>query len=189
MKQTILILMLLALVAACTPQPEEALPTLMPTPQSLSPATATPALDQPTAAPTNPPAERATLPPTWTSSPEPTITPIPPTQTPIPLFTALPTLVACGPFDVDREQSAATFTAGTPVQVYWLAVDGASRYRISVLNGFNEEIFFDYAIEPTYTFKPDQFEAGQRYAWRVYPEDSLLRQMCLAVTGDMSPAQ
>lgn len=187
MKKLFSILMSLLLVAACTPQPEEALPTLMPTGQSIVPATATVDSAAPTNAPTNPPAERATLPPTWTSSPEPTITLVPPTETPVPLFTAIPTLVACGPFDVDREKSAATFVVGTPAQVFWTAVQGASRYRIGVLNGFNEEIFFDYAIEPTYTFKPDQFEEGQRYAWRVYPEDSLLRQMCLAVTGDMSP--
>ncbi len=187
MKRIFSLLMLVALVAACTPQPEETLPTLMPTAQSVAPASAMPAEAVPTLAPTSPPSERPTLPPTWTSSPEPTATIIPPTETPVPVFTALPTLVACGPFDVDREQSAAAFVVGTPAQVFWTAVQGATRYRISVLNAFNEEIFFDYALEPTYTFSPDQFETGQRYAWRVYPEDSLLRQMCLAVTGDMSP--
>lgn len=188
MKKLFSLLVLLALVAACTPQPEEVLPTLMPTGQPIVPAASnTPAEDVPTAAPTNPPSERATLPPTWTSSPEPTATFVPPTETPVPLFTAIPTLVACGSFDVDRNQSAATFVVGTPTQVFWTAVQGASRYRISVINATNEEIFFDYAIDATYTFKPDQFATGERYAWRVYPEDSLLRQMCLAVTGDMSP--
>jgi len=186
MKRILFIGILGLLMAGCGPQAPEVLPTLMATPQPASPATATLV---PAVTPTQEvESVRATLPPTWTPSPVPTDTFIPPTQTPIPQVTALPTLVACGPFDVDRNKSAATFTVGQPTQVYWVPVQGAVRYRISVLDGTNQEIFVDYAVDPTYTFEATLFEAGKLYAWKVYPEDSLSRQMCLAVTGDMSPA-
>ncbi|MBA3873619.1 MAG: hypothetical protein H0X30_31185 [Anaerolineae bacterium] len=184
MKRIIAIGLFGLLMVGCTPKATEALPTLIPTPQPVSPATETPV---PTVAPTEDLSSRATLPPSWTPSEAPTDIPIPATETPLPQITAIPTLVACGPFDVDRTKSAATFTVGQPAQVYWTPVQGAVRYRIGVLNAFNQEIFMDYAVDATYTFKPDLFEAGTRYAWRVYPEDSLGRQMCLAVTGDMSP--
>ncbi len=185
MNRIFVVLIIVVAIAGCTPQPaDDALPTLIPTPQAVAPATETPVATVP---PTDAPSSRPTLPPTWTPSLEPTATPTVITNTPAPLNTAIPTLAACGTFDVDRDRSAATFTVGTPTQVFWSAVSGAARYRISVIDGFNQEIFFDYSIEPSYTFKPDQFEAGDRYAWKVLPEDSLLRQMCLAVTGDMSP--
>ena len=184
MKRMIAIVIFGLTIAGCGPQAAEVLPTLMPTPQPPSPATDTPV---PAVVPTQAQSERPTLPPSWTPSVVPTDTLILPTQTPIPAFTALPTLVACGPFDVDRNKSAATFTVGNPAQVFWVPVQGAVRYRIGVLDAFNQEIFMDYAVDPTYTFKPDLFEAGKRYAWKVYPEDSLGRQMCFAVTGDMSP--
>jgi hypothetical protein len=185
MKRMIAIVILGLTITGCGSQTPEALPTLIPTPQPASPATDTPV---PAVVPTEAPSDRATLPPTWTPSVVPTDTVVPPTETPLPQATALPTLVACGPFDVDRNKSAATFTVGQPAQVYWTPVQGSVRYRLGVLDAFNQEIFMDYAVDPTYTFKPDLFEAGKRYAWKVYPEDSLGRQMCLAVTGDMSPA-
>lgn len=181
MRKLLVCWVVLAGLAACTPQNNDILPTLIPTIQPVV------TQEQATPPPTNTLSARPTLPPTWTPSVVPTETALGPTETPVPVFTAIPTLVACAPFDVDREKSASTFIVGTPTQVFWTPVQGASRYRISIINGFNQEVFFDYAIDATYTFKADQFEAGQRYAWRVYPEDSLLRQMCLAVTGDMSP--
>ncbi len=184
MKRIVAIAILGLTIAGCGPQTAEVLPTLIPTPRPALSATETPI---PSVEPTQVQSERPTLPPTWTPSVVPTNTFIPPTETPIPVFTALPTLVACGPFDVDRDKSAATFKVGQPAQVYWTPVHGAVRYRIGVLDGTNQEIFMDYAVDPTYTFNPDLFEAGKRYAWKVYPEDSLSRQMCLAVTGDMSP--
>ena len=174
------------LMAGCGPQATEVLPTLIPTPQPPVAATDTPI---PAVVPTQTVdnGTRPTLPPSWTPSEVPTDTVIPPTETPIPQATAFPTLVACGPFDIDRNKSAATFKVGQPVEVYWVPVQGAVRYRIGVLDGTNQEIFMDYAVNPTYTFKPDLFEKGKHYAYKVYPEDSLGRQMCFAVTGDMSP--
>jgi hypothetical protein len=173
----------LALVGCGSQQPTEALPTLIPTPQPAAAATNTPVA---TVAPTEVPVDRATLPPTWTPSIEPTDTTVPATNTSVPLSTPIPTLVACGPFDVDRDKSASTFTVGTPTQVFWTPVQGAVRYRIGVIGDFNQEIFFDYAVDANYTFKPDLFEAGKQYLWKVYPEDSLARQMCLAVAGDLT---
>ena len=184
MKRIIGVVLLIVMMVSCSPRPAEVIPTLIP---SLQPAVAATNTSEPTAAVTQIQNERPTLPPTWTPSPEPTETSIPPTQTPLPEVTAIPTLVACGPFDVDREKSASTFKAGQPTQVFWVPVKGAVRYRIGVLDGTNQEIFMDYAVDATYTFKSDLFEKGKLYAWKVYPEDSLGRQMCLAVTGDMSP--
>jgi hypothetical protein len=185
MKWFIAIVLVALLMAGCGPQATEVLPTLMPTPQPAPSTTDTPV---PAVTPTQEvDAGRPTLPPSWTPSDVPTNTVIPPTDTPIPQVTALPTLVACGPFDIDRSKSAATFKVGQPVQVYWVPVQGAVRYRIGVLDGTNQEIFMDYTVDPTYTFKPDLFEANKHYAYKVSPEDSLGRQMCFAVTGEMSP--
>ncbi len=184
MKRIIGIVIIVLVVSGCgSQQPTEVLPTLMATPQPAAAATETPI---PTVAPTQAPVERATLPPTWTPSVVPTDTVIPSTNTPVPLSTPIPTLVACGPFDVDRDKSASTFTVGTPTQVFWTPVQGAVRYRIGVIGDFNQEIFFDYAVDANYTFKPDLFEAGKQYLWKVYPEDSLARQMCFAVAGDLT---
>jgi hypothetical protein len=185
MKRIIAIVILGLVVTGCGSQTPEALPTLIPTQTPLPAATNT---TVPAVTPTDDLSDRPTLPPTWTPFVEPTDTIAPPTETPLPESTAIPTLVACGPFDVDRNKSAATFTVGQPTQVYWVPVQGAARYRISVLDAFNQEIFSDFAIDPTYTFKPDQFEAGKHYAWKLYPIDTLGRQMCFAVTGDMQSA-
>ncbi len=169
-------------IVGCTPT-AEVLPTLIPSPQPAASATST---SIPTTAPTEIPVERPTLPPTWTPVLEASATPVPPTNTPIPAYTAIPTLVACATFDIDREKSAATFTAGQPAQVYWTPVQGAARYRIRVIDGFNNELFADYSVDPTYIFRPGSLEAGKRYAWKVYPEDSLSRQMCVALTEELA---
>ncbi|MBI1280055.1 MAG: hypothetical protein GC179_18145 [Anaerolineaceae bacterium] len=185
MKRIIGLLLFMLAASGCgSQQPTEVLPTLMPTPQPAAAATETPVST--VAPPTQVPVDRPTLPPTWTPSVEPTNTLIPPTNTPLPLATPIPTLVACGPFDVDRDKSASTFTVGTPTQVFWTPIQGAVRYRIFVIGDFNQEIFSDYAVDASYTFKPDAFEAGKQYLWKVYPEDSLARQMCFAVSGDLS---
>ncbi len=186
MKRILGIAIFVFAVAGCGPQATEVLPTLIATPQPAAAATETPKTPIPTVAPTQVPVDRATLPPTWTPSVEPTDTVIPPTNTSVPLSTPIPTLVACGPFDVDRDKSASTFKVGTPTQVFWTPVQGAVRYRIGVIGDFNQEIFMDYAVDANYTFKPDLFEAGKQYLWKVYPEDSLARQMCFAVAGDLT---
>jgi hypothetical protein len=100
---------------------------------------------------------------------------------------AKPTLAVCGGFAADRERSAAAFTPGNPVQVYWTPVDTAARYRISLINDSGDELFMDYSLEATYTFRGDLFEKDKRYAWSVYPEDSLNQQMCFERGAEILP--
>lgn len=180
----VVMLISIAFIAGCTGQPTEVLPTLAATPLAVQEATA---ITVSTAAPTPTPLQRATLPPTWTSSPEPSQTPIPPTNTPIPTVKPVSTLVVCATFVVDRERSPGTFVVGQPLQVYWSTVEGASRYRIVILDEFGTEIFAGYAVDATFTFAADQFEAGKRYIWTVYPEDALRQQMCIGISGELSP--
>lgn len=172
------------LLASCGGQPSETLPTLAATPVTVQEATAT---TIPTEAATQQPAQRATLPPTWTPSAVPSQTSLRPTNTAIPTSAPIVTLEACATFTIDRDRSPGTFVVGQPVQVYWSSVQGASRYRIVIQDEFETEIFAGYAVDATYTFEPDQFEAGKRYIWQVYPEDVLRQQMCIAITGELWP--
>lgn len=181
---TVLILIGAVLLTGCGGQPAETLPTLAATPSTLQEVTATTVS---ITAPTPTQLQRATLPPTWTSSPEPTETFIPQTNTAIPTSKPIATLEVCATFVVDRERSPGTFLVGQPLQVYWSNVQGASRYRIVILDEFGTEIFAGYAVEATYTFAADQFEAGKRYIWTVYPEDVLRQQMCIGISGELSP--
>jgi hypothetical protein len=170
------------LVVGCSQNNNQALPTVMPTAASGDAATATaPA----TSAPTQVPLDRPTLPPTWTVSPVPTQAPTATIDAAAQADLVKPTLVVCGVFGVDRERSASTFTVGSPVVVFWTAVDTAARYRIGLFNENGEEIFMDYTREPTYTFRTDLFEKGKRYSWSVYPEDAINQQMCFERGGDI----
>lgn len=168
----------------CGASPTEVLPTLASTAQPAVEASAT---TLPTNAPTPTELQRATLPPTWTPSPVPTETSIPPTNTTVPTLKPVSTLVGCATFVVDRERSPGTFVVGQPLQVYWSLVEGASRYRIVILDELGAEIFAAYSVEPTFIFEPDQFEPGKRYIWTVYPEDGLRQQMCIGISGELSP--
>ncbi len=179
--------MVLALMLANCAQPQQALPTLMPSATPVLTATPAPVQTQP---PTPVPLSRPTLPPTWTPSPEPTLeqanaqplmtsTPEPVVnQPPVAPVTALPTLEVCGVFTVDRERSAVLFPLGSAPQVFWRAVTGASRYRIRLIDANGTELFVDYTVEPNYTFRADLFQKDTRYGWTVYPEDQLNQQMC-----------
>jgi hypothetical protein len=184
MRNFFFLLLMGLLVASCGGQSNEVLPTLAVTPVTIQEVTATTA---PTEAATQPPAQRATLPPTWTPSPAPSQTSVPPTNTAIPTSAPIATLAACATFTIDRDRSPGTFVVGQPVQVYWLPVQEASRYRIVIQDEFETEIFAGYAVDATYTFEPDQFEAGKRYIWQVYPEDVLRQQMCIAISGELWP--
>lgn len=185
MKYAPLLIAIVFTLVGCS-QAEDALPTLMPTALPPTEVTSTEAAPEIVATPI--PIERPTLPPTWTPSPVPTETPIPPTPTTPLVLTPVPTLIACGTFDIDRENSASTITIGQPVQVFWTPVDGAMRYRIFLLDERGFEVHVDYSVDPTFTFTPDLFRAGRRYAWEVYPEDNLARQMCIQIAGELAPA-
>lgn len=189
MKKHFSALVFLVILAGCGQAADQALPTLIPTPLPAV-ASETPIPVEPSATPV--PASRPTLPPTWTPAVqgadpaagqgEPTaITGDAGVQPPAPQ--GLPTLVVCGGFAVDRDRTVTTFDSDTPPQVFWTVVPTAARYRIALLNDKGEEIFADYAVENTYTFRADLFERNKRYAWEVYPEDALNQQMCIIKVG------
>ncbi|MEO8608983.1 MAG: hypothetical protein ABI690_13930 [Chloroflexota bacterium] len=174
----------LVLLAACGQPSNQALPTVMPTDANVAPATAT----QPaTAASTEPPLVRSTLPPTWTVSPVPTDVPTATIDAAAQAQLVKPTLAVCGGFAADREHSMNTFTAGSPVQVFWTAVDTAARYRIALHDDNGTELFVDYALEPNYTFSADLFQRGKRYSWSVWPEDANNQQMCFDRGDEILP--
>lgn len=180
MKKWFMVLFLLVLATGCDQQSQQTLPTIAPSFTPL-PATEVQLTAEATVAPTEP-AERPTLPAAWTSSPVPSPTPVTPTAT-VPGQQLLPTLVVCGNFKVDPTQNSTTFALGTAPQVYWTAVPTAGRYRIGLIDDKGDEIFMDYTLDNTYVFRADLFEKGKRYAWEVYPEDSLNQQMCLIKVG------
>lgn len=181
-------LVFLVILAGCGQPADQALPTLISTPLPVV-ASETPIPVEPSATPV--PASRPTLPPTWTPSVqggEPTAvqgesSTIGNTDAQPPAPQGLPTLVVCGGFAVDRDRTVTTFDSDTPPQVFWTIVPTAARYRIALLNDKGEEIFADYAVENTYTFRADLFERNKRYAWEVYPEDALNQQMCIIKVG------
>jgi hypothetical protein len=182
------------LLASCTGNPTaEVLPTLIPTPGAATPPSQTPVPEQPTVPPTAEPLTRPTLPPTWTpdsvqlaASGVPTVTPEV-SATPIIVATVMPTLVVCAGFVADRANSTSQFKIGTTPQVFWGKVDTAARYRIRLLDESGTQLFVDFALEPTYTFKADLFEKNKVYAWSVYPEDSLGQQMCTERGAELYP--
>jgi hypothetical protein len=170
------------LLAACSGQPsDQTLPTLIPSP---APPTETPI---PSIVPSNAPIDRPTLPPTWTVSPVPSETPIATLDATLQMQLAAPTLVVCGGFMADRERTPTNYASGQPVTVYWSSVDTAARYRVSIVSETGTELYFDYALEPTYTFPANIFVRGGRYAWQVYPEDAINQQMCFERGGELLP--
>ena len=197
-----LVMIAFALVA-CGQQSAETLPTLIPTPGGVL-ATPTGVAAESTTEPTQTqlPLTRPTLPPTWTPSagdqtdtsdntsgtnPQPS-TATPAVQgTPAPVATEVPTLVVCGGFVADRAKSVSTFAIGTTPQIVWTKVDTAARYRIRLLDDTGAELFVDFSLDPTYTFRADLFKAGNVYAWSVYPEDSLGQQMCTERGAELYP--
>lgn len=182
------------IVVACTPQ-DEPLPTLVPTipldepTATLEEPTEEPAIEE---APTQaPPAGRATLPPTWTPLPQPTDIPTPtpliPTITPfIPPDNILP--AACDAFDIDYDNTDIEFREGVSPRVSWFPVQGAIRYRVIVANASGLVIRDDiYLAETTYQFSADLFQFGQFYGWTVYPINTANDQMCNFVGAQLIP--
>lgn len=191
MKMYVGILVMVAILVGCGQQNQE-LPTLAATAIQASDSTPTP----PPA--TQIPEGRPTLPPTWTSSPQPDQPSVTATNTPPPAPQAAATLEVCATFDINREKSTATITSGEAPIAVWTPVQGALRYRIRLINEFGEELLLtnDFGekleslivLEPTYSFDPNLFELGKRYGWGVYPEDSLGQQMCDEIGAEFYPA-
>lgn len=177
------------MLAACGQPSTQTLPTLIPTPGGVQAQPTETEAVVATVQPTQEPLTRPTFPPTWTPSAggdtstdngsgTDSAAPTTPPGTPIPIPTEQPTLVVCGGFVADRARSTSSFTLGTTPQIFWTKVDTAFRYRIRLLDDTGAELFVDFSLDPTYTFKADLFERGKVYAWSVYPEDSIGQQMC-----------
>lgn len=176
-------LLTLGLLTACAPAPTPAV-----VPPTLPPAVpVTPA----TAAPTPTPLSRATLPPTWTPVIVPTATPTIFQPTPNATETALmltPTLTACFGFGEDPEQSPTSFPFGQPVTVYWLPVQGAANYRVTVLSPVDDRILFTTETPTLQQELPaDIFTADSGYFWQVAPIDSSGLQLCPAAISFILP--
>lgn len=192
-KLWVILVMGLALTA-CGQSSNDVLPTLIPTPGQVEAPTEASA---PTEAPTAVPLTRATLPPTWTPAGQNDLTTEPvsvtePTQQGVIQSqptnpNVLPTLAVCGSFAADRERSISTFDAGQTPQVFWTTVATAARYRVDVIDEFGAEIFTDYTLDTTYTFKADLFQRGKRFGWGVYPEDAFGQQMCTERGAELFP--
>ncbi len=207
MKRCLAALVVIAFaLAACGGQPaSQTLPTLIPTPGGVQPsATPTVASAESTTEPTQVPLPltRPTLPPTWTPAPgdqtnstdntavtnQPLATAtLAVSDTPAPVATEVPTLVVCGGFVANRNKSTSTFTVGATPQIFWTNVDTAARYRIRLLDDTGAELFVDFSLQPTYTFRADLFQKNKVYAWSVYPEDSLGQQMCTERGAELYP--
>jgi hypothetical protein len=204
---SLLIVVFLGVVSACSSDSEADLPTLVPT---IAPVESV-VTEEPTLPPTtdtieeqNPEAPtddagtsgganfaRPTLPPTWTPMPEPsetpTATPIIPTITPfVPVNNTLPS--GCDVFDVDFANTDTEFLIGASPTVTWIATPGATQYRVTVANANGLVIKDDiYLSETTYTFPADYFEEGQFYGWTVIPLDADGVQMCYLRGGELIP--
>ena len=183
---SLLVMVGIVMLVGCDAGTNQVLPTLIPTLEDTEVPTPTSDITEaPTATPLD--LDRPTLPPTWTVSPVPSETATPTIDATAQAQSVKPTLVVCGVFAIDRDRSPTTYTPGSPVTVYWVPVDTAARYRVRLVSETGDELFTDYALDPTYTFDPKLFNGTFRYAWQVYPEDGLNQQMCFERGGDLLP--
>jgi hypothetical protein len=188
-------LAVMMVLSGCSSQ-ADTLPTLMPSvvPDTTIPSSPTAevvATVMATEAPTNVPAVRPTLPPEWTAAPAASATPAQAQQAtaaePVVVSSPIPTLAACGTFVVDYDRTELNYTVGQPVIVAWSPVTGASRYLIQLLSSTGTELWFGYTTDTFFEFPPERFNPGGIFGWNSYPEDSLARQMCIAVGGAIAP--
>ncbi len=188
----LLILLLGALLAACSAPEPAPTPTPMPTPTV-----------------TNTPRPTFTLPPTWTPTAFVTNTPrstqppmnIRPTVTPAARRTESLGILAATPtgapptiaFDVTLPAACATFARRDPTtsliadqqtdgQVSWTAVAGAEGYRVWLLAPSNRYVFIGDTTETTITFERALFTGLGNYAWEVMPLRAGDR-LCQSLTG------
>jgi hypothetical protein len=181
-----LLLAILILLAACDQGKEAEIPTLFPTqaqeqvaPTSTlmptdEPATSTPVPTQ-VASPTS---GRQEMPPTWTLTPTDTATPEPATAAPTEGVTVAAPLAACDTFGPDFTRNPTEFEVGNAVQVFWIPVDGAATYKVTLIDQMGRSITQHYTAASDYTFEAELFEAGKRYGWEVVPYNEFKDQMC-----------
>ena len=177
-KWMIIIIVVMSLFVSACSQPE-ALPTAVSFPTDVPPTD----LPEMTATPIPPTlGDRATLPPTWTSTPDVTETPDF-TETPNVTATDLPTpnavAQACENFEVDNELTTKEFIIGESPIAAWTQIDGAVLYHVFLYDfdgrTINDQI---YTEDTFWEFNPDHFKLGQNYIWAVWPLNSIGDQMC-----------
>ena len=148
-ERTLLFIVVLVFLAAC--QQQAVVPTLAPT---IAAPTATP--EEMVTEPPPPTARpRATLPPTWTPASEVTNTPLPTavpagndagSQNVAPVV--VPTLPeACNAFEPDLNRNTRTYRSGEDPTVYWIPVEGAEYYSVSLTDENGDVIFTDYTAD------------------------------------------
>lgn len=195
---TAVALMTIFLISACTPQ-GDAMPTSASLPTDLPQPTEEPAEDFTPTPEIIATAEtqnlRPTLPPTFTPTAEgdgPVVDPVDeqpteavPTDVPTqdtsnpPATRSTGERPSCVDFLVDFDNSTSSFAAGTQPVAAWTSPAGAESYFIELSNQSGFLVLTDiYIADTSYTFDAALFEAGQVYAWSVYPLDANGDQMC-----------
>lgn len=203
---SVVALVVIMFLAACTSSDgnalptSAALPTAEPTDETVVEEDATPTAEVLVATSEN---LRPTLPPTFTPTAEgdsqtvdpiddatetqpidPTSTPSSDTFNPPPVTSG--ERPACVDFEVDRENATTTFTLGMQPVAAWTAIDGAESYFLELSNESGFVILTDiYIAETSYAFDADLFEEGQAYGWSVYPRDANGDQMCFTRGSEM----
>jgi hypothetical protein len=192
-KQSLFVVALIVLItaAACDSQIQPTAPPPSPT-EEVTPA--------PSATPLE--LRRPTLPPTWTPSPDPNGAQVQATTdtqsanvqttavqqvTQVPAFIPATPLEVCATLGEDRERNKRTFVIGESPQVFWIPVQGAASYSISLIDETGTVIHTDYTTEPTFTFDSTLFQQGKLYGWEVYPIDAIGQQMCLGRGAELFP--
>jgi hypothetical protein len=202
-KQTVLILVFMIVLTACSPSAEEqVLPTLIVT-DALVEGDVEVTAEVIDVTPTE--IRRATLPPTWTPTPDPdapeeaaagnpqiggeglAIIETGATE-PAPMLQAPPTpLEVCFNFGEDREQNPRYYVPGQAATVVWTPVQGAQYYSIMLVNEAGESLLVEYVDGTQYTFGPELLTDRGLYGWEAYPVDSIGQQMCLSRGAQLFP--
>ena len=181
-------LMMMLFFAACAPAPAAEAPVDAPTVEATLEAS-----DTPTRAPaTETPVRRPTLPPTWTATPEPSITPTEPTATLD--FVANATTGAdtrignCLQFGPDLSRNASSVVVGDSATVYWNPAGGGGFYYEVVLrdaNGAEVDSSRRVPSSREYTFSASLFDFNSVYTWTITPYNSAAEAICESRTSEL----
>lgn len=181
MRQSLVIVILIALLAACDQQQDEPLPTVVPTIQIEDPTPTREVAETVEPSPTPSRVERPTLPPTWTPTPSPTIATQEVTATPLPTIASPPQ--ECGGFGPDTSVTIEEFQLGESPTIGWRAVETAGSYWVVILDPAGNVIHERFLEELSYVIPWEVFPAPLRYGWEVRPLDANGIQMCDARGG------
>jgi hypothetical protein len=190
------LLLAMALLAACTPATEGALPTLIPVDQQATTDAAQNTGPSPSPTHTLPPSDtplplvRPTLPPTFTPSPTASVPPSPTVFIPTPTLFIPPggqEPESCSTFRIRFQESDREFAEGEAPRVSWNPVEDAELYRINLLQSDGQVLQRDTLLGTQYVFNESFFEFGNQYGWEAYPLDVTGGQMCRSIGGELIP--